>query len=236
MARIERVTSPLPRECSTTEPHGLLVIADRTASALFSPSSYLCTVFGFASRIRGTAKRHGCCFRRVRYSSCLIGAGEGNRTLVVSLEGFCSTIELHPPDEYLPSASALVRSLWRLQWWRRLDSNQRRRKPTDLQSAPFNHSGTPSAANRKLWLRNKGLSKHRNRWWPTTETGVLRHPPLGLALFICARFFFGSWVRGPPCFACLPGAPSITLNCPPPPLKMVKQSNPPSNTIQPSLW
>ena len=27
----------------------------------------------------------------------LTGAGEGNRTLVVSLEGFCSTIELHPP-------------------------------------------------------------------------------------------------------------------------------------------
>ena len=32
----------------------------------------------------------GCCkFRNA-------GAGEGNRTLVVSLEGFCSTIELHP--------------------------------------------------------------------------------------------------------------------------------------------
>src|SRR6185369_8450320 len=29
--------------------------------------------------------------------SSQIGAGEGNRTLVVSLEGFCSTIELHPP-------------------------------------------------------------------------------------------------------------------------------------------
>ena len=28
------------------------------------------------------------------------GAGEGNRTLVVSLEGFCSTIELHPPDTF----------------------------------------------------------------------------------------------------------------------------------------
>ena len=27
-----------------------------------------------------------------------IGAGEGNRTLVVSLEGFCSTIELHPQN------------------------------------------------------------------------------------------------------------------------------------------
>ena len=24
------------------------------------------------------------------------GAGEGNRTLVISLEGFCSTIKLHP--------------------------------------------------------------------------------------------------------------------------------------------
>ena len=32
-----------------------------------------------------------------------IGAGEGNRTLVISLEGFCSTIELHPrrgPPDY----------------------------------------------------------------------------------------------------------------------------------------
>ena len=29
-------------------------------------------------------------------SACRFGAGEGNRTLVVSLEGFCSTIELHP--------------------------------------------------------------------------------------------------------------------------------------------
>ena len=54
MTRIERVTSPLPRECSTTEPHG-------------------------------------------RIPHCNPGAGEGNRTLVISLEGFCSTIELHPP-------------------------------------------------------------------------------------------------------------------------------------------
>ena len=27
------------------------------------------------------------------------GAGEGNRTLVVSLGSFCSAIELHPPDK-----------------------------------------------------------------------------------------------------------------------------------------
>src|SRR2546423_11618611 len=57
MTRIERVTSPLPRECSTTELHG--------------------RILGLPSEVAG--------------------AGEGNRTLVISLEGFCSTIELHPP-------------------------------------------------------------------------------------------------------------------------------------------
>ena len=55
MGRIELPTSPLPRECSTTEPHGLISKMLRNA-----------------------------------------GAGEGNRTLVISLEGFSSTIELHP--------------------------------------------------------------------------------------------------------------------------------------------
>ncbi len=30
-----------------------------------------------------------------------IGAGEGNRTPVISLEGFCSTIELHPLNQPL---------------------------------------------------------------------------------------------------------------------------------------
>ena len=49
LMRIERMTSPLPWECSTTEPHG-----------------------------QGS------------------GAGVGNRTLVTSLEGLRSTIELHP--------------------------------------------------------------------------------------------------------------------------------------------
>ena len=70
------------------------------------------------------------------------GAGEGNRTLVVSLEGFCSTIELHPPSNFeLPSTR---RSRYR--WWRELDSNQRRRTPTGLQPVPFSHSGTPPSS------------------------------------------------------------------------------------------
>ena len=40
-----------------------------------------------------------------------IGAGEGNRTLVISLEGCCSTIELHPQKSSsgtLPSPTAFV--------------------------------------------------------------------------------------------------------------------------------
>lgn len=49
------MTSPLPRECSTTELQGQL-------------------------KLKQTED----------------GAGEGNRTLVLSLEGFGSTIELHP--------------------------------------------------------------------------------------------------------------------------------------------
>lgn len=64
MMRIERMTSPLPRECSTTEPHG-----------------------------QGS------------------GAGEGNRTLVVSLEGFCSTIELHPLKQKAFEPNAFVGNL-----------------------------------------------------------------------------------------------------------------------------
>jgi hypothetical protein len=61
------------------------------------------------------AARHMSSASVVRSLSSVVrnGAGEGNRTPVVSLEGCCSTIELHP------QASGVV-------WWRGLDSNQRR--------------------------------------------------------------------------------------------------------------
>jgi hypothetical protein len=49
------------------------------------------------------------------------GAGEGNRTLVVSLEGFCSTIELHPRVSFTSCYSVCLAKTW----WRGLDSNQR---------------------------------------------------------------------------------------------------------------
>src|SRR3569832_476738 len=39
-----------------------------------------------------------------------VGAGEGNRTLVISLEGFCSTIELHPQTIAGPRGPAAAAS------------------------------------------------------------------------------------------------------------------------------
>ena len=118
MGRIELPTSPLPRECSTTEPHG---------------------------------QNSKCSF--------VTGAGEGNRTLVISLEGFSSTIELHPQrinnnNLLHPQLTRLIRlnTLLLNNWWRELDSNQRRRKPTDLQSAPFSRSGiSPGTLNFRLF-------------------------------------------------------------------------------------
>src|SRR6267142_6366216 len=72
------------------------------------------------------------------------GAGEGNRTLVISLEGFCSTIELHPPDSL--SSPACSRPAGAPETggggWIRTNVGAR---PTDLQSAPFSRSGTPPA-------------------------------------------------------------------------------------------
>ena len=48
-----------------------------------------------------------------------------------------------PIETEMPTTKPASRPDKRFAWWRRLDSNQRRRKPTDLQSAPFSHSGTP---------------------------------------------------------------------------------------------
>src|SRR6185503_15602551 len=64
-----------------------------------------------------------------------IGAGEGNRTLVFSLEGCCSTIELHPrcPITYhaaSPPSTALRQC-------RRIVSKPRSRPLTCCDSAPI---------------------------------------------------------------------------------------------------
>ena len=67
------------------------------------------------------------------YMGELFGAGEGNRTLTVSLEGFCSTIELHPLFHLIaPSVIGGGRRI------RTFEAHA-----TDLQSAPFDRSGIP---------------------------------------------------------------------------------------------
>src|SRR4051812_49943876 len=69
------------------------------------------------------------------------GAGEGNRTLVVSLEGFCSTIELHPlglcalsPDAHAAASGQAARGLTG-------------RKPLPYQAIRMTHVNAIAAAN-----------------------------------------------------------------------------------------
>ena len=55
------------------------------------------------------------------------GAGDGNRTHVISLEGWSSTIELHPLDILVEGGGFEPPKV----------------EPADLQSDPFGRSGTP---------------------------------------------------------------------------------------------
>ena len=73
------------------------------------------------------------------------GAGEGNRTLVVSLEGFCSTIELHP---HLAACCPVNgrRPKLKLKHIILVEGEgfePSKAEPSDLQSDPFDRSGTP---------------------------------------------------------------------------------------------
>ncbi len=65
----------------------------------------------------------------------LFGAGEGNRTLTVSLEGFCSTIELHPLIFYSKIQQEFYGGGRRIRTFETFVA--------DLQSAPFDRSGIP---------------------------------------------------------------------------------------------
>ena len=117
LARIERATSPLPRECSTTELQRQIPLLPVRAFPAFPH-------FPLVPRSQADSDR------------LARGAGEGNRTLVVSLEGFCSTIELHPRLPPLLSSLARISPSNPLPlnqpkqgpsfWWRGKDSNLRR--------------------------------------------------------------------------------------------------------------
>src|SRR6266446_10484958 len=103
MAWIEHATSPLPRECSATELHGRYLIL--YIAPCRSVANNAVPLFGL---------------KPVNF-----GAGEGNRTLVISLEGFCSTIELHPrsgirSQVFRDQKSGIRNQMLRCHPWRRI--------------------------------------------------------------------------------------------------------------------
>ena len=92
---LEPMTSSLPRKCSTTElqqqfPLRLSALNSARRSAELGVHATLGAVKSQrASKLGGLALTPSTANQTRR-------AGEGNRTLVFSLEGCCSTIELHP--------------------------------------------------------------------------------------------------------------------------------------------
>jgi hypothetical protein len=151
MTRIERVTSPLPRECSTTEPHG-----HRHGSGLS----------GLEPRPVTTTKQH-LNSRRTQQPTRL---ERETGIEPVSLAWKAKVLPLNYSRRQPPRGP-----VWS-SWWRRLDSNQRRRKPTDLQSAPFSHSGTPPRRTRDCSTA-RGMSSPRGHTCAGAH-GFRQRPPV----------------------------------------------------------
>lgn len=103
------------------------------------------------------------------FVTTISGAGDGNRTHTASLEGWNSTIELHPhcgtinkiiSNYFVNSAISILFRFINIhnyvlflnkmicfpepfKWWREKDSNLRTLTRADLQSAAIDHSATP---------------------------------------------------------------------------------------------
>jgi hypothetical protein len=138
LMRIERTTSPLPRECSATElqePFAADFGWELRRSLIFMYKQVHVGIARLAFPAPKSAEQQ---VVRNKASPHLqkLGAGERDRTVVCSLEGCRSTIELLPHDPHLQFTSYIRKN----SWWRELDSNQRTRKRADLQSAAINHS------------------------------------------------------------------------------------------------
>src|SRR5512139_3841199 len=76
------------------------------------------------------------------------GAGEGNRTLVLSLEGFSSTIELHPLRPARTAIKLVVGEGF----------EPSKAEPSDLQSDPFDRSGIPPEERRIISIPARGVN------------------------------------------------------------------------------
>ena len=94
------------------------------------------------------------------------GAGEGNRTPVVSLEGFCSTIELHPRGAVSPCKP--LRPTMGLEF------------NSSLLAVSYSFNAVfPSGRNRPCFdSPSSGITK--TGWWRGLDSNQRRHTPTGL--------------------------------------------------------
>ncbi len=98
---------------------------------------------------RGRARRNGSETSRLERETGIEPASLAWKAKVLPLNYSRLAIRVAPVATTRPATReakvvpTMVLMTARPVWWWRLDSNQRRRKPTDLQSAPFSHSGTP---------------------------------------------------------------------------------------------
>ena len=121
------------------------------------------------------------------------GAGEGNRTLVISLEGFCSTIELHPrkswcrpcsqatggsngaggrlhrrptyPSDPAQSPNLMINRSKLKFWWRGLDSNQRTQRGQIYSLLPL--TTRPPLPRKPQIIADFGGSRQTNQGFPS---------------------------------------------------------------------
>ena len=128
------------------------------------------------------------------------GAGEGNRTLVISLEGFCSTIELHPrkswcrpcsqatggsygagrrlhrrptyPSNPAQSPNLMINRSKLKFWWRGLDSNQRTQRGQIYSLLPL--TTRPPLPRKPQIIADFGGSRQTNEGFPPRI--LLRRP------------------------------------------------------------
>ena len=146
IAGIGPATSPLPRECSTTEPNGHEEKPGFPSKILTAPSMKM----ERGRRIELLA---------LAWKAKVLPLYEPRVTLTPRR---ASTMAC--PARYLCKL---------LHWWRGLDSNQRTRKRADLQSAAINHSATSPNVNPEL-CHEVRYGPQLSLGYPALEIGV-RH-------------------------------------------------------------
>ena len=120
------MTSSLPRKCSTTEPRELNCLPSKTntKNTQITKKIYVWDLFlenGAGEEARTLDPQLG---RLVLYQLSY------TRIVKIKIQISCRPLPFELP------------CWWQEKWWSGMDSNHRRRTPSDLQSDPFGHSGT----------------------------------------------------------------------------------------------